>query len=1055
MSVKRPIFYMVIALLAVIGTGVAAELHTPPAPATAGSIISFSSDVAPTCGPSGVTFTIEVNSFSSENYVVTWDMFQGSTLVAQDTTGTVIPPSGSDTITATGSWLAGTTAETMTLEIVAELESGGGGTVSDTFTQPPCPSYDYSLVCSGGNAVASVTNNGSPPSVSFFESWFIEQNNSPFNTVASGTAPNLAGNGTAVLYNAPGEGFDLTLFQGESTEGSISNCGTPSANLSITGACGFFEGDSGINFTLSLAASPEYPGGELYGTYVIRDENGNQVGSPGSTQITSGGATIESVLFTAPPTNGARRLQMVHTDDNYGTVVTSALFGPCAPAISVNLTCEFSSVVATINNTGDQPQTADLDYSFTNSVNGTESGTITESIAVGAFTTRFYSAPADGSTVTFTISSLGISETISGCSGFPSYNVSGACVNGSAVFTVTNVGGAASSTENAEIITGDPFSGPVIRNVTIPALGFNETFTATEPGFPDGRTISFVRFGGEDVTSVVNCVFNPGLTAVGECNQAGDGSATFTVFNDSAAERVVSYEIVNPLNDTVLDSGSLTLAGGGAGFVTYGVVDGDVLFRAFDANATAEARVPDCFIQTATPTATDPPVIIVTTPPPTNTPTTTPTDTPPEETEVPEDVPECGEVVEEDPFGFPVITYDATRCEENVELPRTFEPIPEIGEAVCRDWVLYQSNEGGPYGVWRTPSQQLPADASQLLSRAIADEDAANLNQIFSLAPSQSPDGEYVAFATNRDGNFEIYIAQVDNSSGDAYFQRATFNTIAVNMDPMWSPGNPGSFDGGELVVYESARRGFWALYMLNVVTGEEIQLTDNESYNSLNAYWHPNGDRLIFQTDRDGFWQIYELDLTQTAEDGFPRQTRLTDGVGDYLDPVYNADGTKIATRSNRDGINNVIYIMDADGSNLESISDGQSDATNAVWSPLENLLVYEAVRELDRDIYVYDLDTGETRILTNNEFLDYAPTWRCGTTNTIFASEAQGAPNIYETDALPIDAFGVVVDPEIDGDQLIVLTDSPFAETFPQGVPSEENGSRLGALPGGRLIE
>jgi len=652
----------------------------------------------------------------------------------------------------------------------------------------------------------------------------------------------------------------------------------------------------------------------------------------------------------------------------------------------------------------------------------------------------------------------------------PDYRYTGVCEEGVAIFTVTNNGGPATSTTAARIINND--TNEVLQDgLTIPALGNGESVEFTQTGLEGGPSIALQIDSGEFFTVAVveqGCIpLVRELEVGGTCNP--DGTANFSITNNGTVSVTVSWEIINPADNNVLGDGSVTVAPGETVNINSGfIVDGPLNFVVKDAasgDIIARATVPDCFIQTetpipsATPTFPPPPVVTDTPTPLTSTPTPTPvTPTPtPVETEEPTEEPpvteECGEIVEEDEFGYPVLTYDASLCEENVELPRDdFETIEEIGPKVCPDWVIYSSNEGGQFGVWRTPSTQLPANANPQLSGPVNEDEEDNF---VALAPSQSPDARFVAFATNRDGNFEIYIAQVDNTGEAVYFERATFNTIAVNMDPMWSPGNDGGFDGGELIVYESARRGFWALYMLNVVTGEEVQLTDNSSYNSLNAFWHPDGDRFIFQTDRDGFWQIYELDLTQTGEDGFPLQTRLTDGVGDYLDPVYNADGTQIAVRSNRDGINNVIYVMDADGSNLESISDGQSDATNAVWSPEENLLVYEAVRDADRDIFVYDFDTEQTRVLTNNDFLDYAPTWRCDTTNVIFASETQGAPDVFETNALPIDAFGVAVDPEIDGDLLIQLTESLFADTFPQGVPAEENGSRLGALPGGRILQ
>jgi tricorn protease len=49
--------------------------------------------------------------------------------------------------------------------------------------------------------------------------------------------------------------------------------------------------------------------------------------------------------------------------------------------------------------------------------------------------------------------------------------------------------------------------------------------------------------------------------------------------------------------------------------------------------------------------------------------------------------------------------------------------------------------------------------------------------------PAVSPDGRKVAFASDRDGDFEIYLANV----GTGEVQRVTDNTVD-DRDPVWSP---------------------------------------------------------------------------------------------------------------------------------------------------------------------------------------------------------------------------------------------------------------------------
>jgi len=96
----------------------------------------------------------------------------------------------------------------------------------------------------------------------------------------------------------------------------------------------------------------------------------------------------------------------------------------------------------------------------------------------------------------------------------------------------------------------------------------------------------------------------------------------------------------------------------------------------------------------------------------------------------------------------------------------------------------------------------------------------------------------------------------------------------------------------------------------------------------------------------------------------------------------------------------------MDADGSHLTRITDPAGSANNFAWSPDGTLIAYQSDLDGDLDIYVYGLKAQQTRLLTDNEIADYAPTWYCGSTDVVFTSDIRGNPDIYEASALPLDA-------------------------------------------------
>ena len=92
---------------------------------------------------------------------------------------------------------------------------------------------------------------------------------------------------------------------------------------------------------------------------------------------------------------------------------------------------------------------------------------------------------------------------------------------------------------------------------------------------------------------------------------------------------------------------------------------------------------------------------------------------------------------------------------------------------------------------------------------------------------------------------------------------------------------------------------------------------------------WSPDGSRIAFTSYRDGNWDIYVMDA-----DG-SNQQRLTDNPAVDRMPSWSADGSRIAFVSGRDG-NWDIYVMDADGSNQQRLTDNVAPWLGSCLIPL-----------------------------------------------------------------------------------------------------------------------
>ncbi|MCL4253978.1 MAG: PD40 domain-containing protein, partial [Anaerolineae bacterium] len=360
-----------------------------------------------------------------------------------------------------------------------------------------------------------------------------------------------------------------------------------------------------------------------------------------------------------------------------------------------------------------------------------------------------------------------------------------------------------------------------------------------------------------------------------------------------------------------------------------------------------------------------------------------------------------------------LIDVSGAGCGIQEERPvQNWTPI-EIGGAVCLPEIIYHTDETGDWELFWASANRAP-------------ENLSNGVGYIDLAPTRSPDGRWIAFSSNRDGNWEIYAATVDGST----VIRLTDNDSAVDFDPSWSP------DGTKLV-YESNVDGNWELRMINLLTGEKTRLTDHPAPD-INPVWNIDGTRIAFQSSReDGLWQIYEYNFATGTI------TRLSDGSADDTNPQYRPDGSAILYQSVDSNGEIGLRIMDAQGNPLRDVPVAGLNPQYAIWSPDGMYIAYQAMSEFGfSTLYVYDVATEVTRQITSNGNA-FSPAWICDTTNVVFTSNALGNNNLYVLNALPMDAEAVdlaIVEPAIGGDA---------NQRDPQNSPAEEDASRGGNLP------
>ena len=169
-------------------------------------------------------------------------------------------------------------------------------------------------------------------------------------------------------------------------------------------------------------------------------------------------------------------------------------------------------------------------------------------------------------------------------------------------------------------------------------------------------------------------------------------------------------------------------------------------------------------------------------------------------------------------------------------------------------------------------------------------------------AGSWAPDGKKFAFITFAQGDNEISIWDLDTGNIE---RRVTVEGVSAMSNPAWSPD-------GRWIAFSGIDGGISDLYIFNIATGNVRQLTDDR-YADLQPAWSPDGKTIAVVSDRGPDGTDFETlkyaktRLSLIDVEGGEIRTLRPFTQGKHINPQFSPDGRSLFFIADQDGFSDI----------------------------------------------------------------------------------------------------------------------------------------------------
>ncbi len=284
-------------------------------------------------------------------------------------------------------------------------------------------------------------------------------------------------------------------------------------------------------------------------------------------------------------------------------------------------------------------------------------------------------------------------------------------------------------------------------------------------------------------------------------------------------------------------------------------------------------------------------------------------------------------------------------------------------------FIAFGSDRAGELDIWlMEPDGSNPINLTANLSG-----DSGNV--------SWSPDGKQIAFSSNHAGNDDIWVIELNGANP----VNLTSDMASDEGDPMWSPD-------GRFIAFVSTQNdayGIWVVNAENSLDKQRISPPDEKTY--LVPNWLSDNQTIIFEGGTSASFQIWKATI-----DGEMAMPLIAQGPDHVAHVHVCTTNDRIVFTNLAENLLGEIWVMHSDGSELTNLTPDKQGASPEC-SPDGRFIAFRSLRGTKADIWVMESDGSNEINLTKDIDGVFSPKWSPDNTQITFSAVVDGNSDVW----------------------------------------------------------